>query len=122
MNARLKKFILLLLLLIVSGGLFFYLRSAPVPPPNPPITNTPQLNMEEAVKNYVIGHISELSPQKEVLGGKFYVTKITTKKFLDGSIIYGDVSYEDGHNGYSATFAFNVLPDKTFSLKSFSIK
>lgn len=50
-------------------------------------------------ENYVRNNISELSPEKEVLGGKFYVTKI---EWADDN--NGIVEYEDGHIVFKAKF------------------
>jgi hypothetical protein len=45
-----------------------------------------------AVKDYLTKNISALSPQKEVLGGKFYITNTRFNK--SGEVV---VDYEDGH-------------------------
>ncbi len=50
-------------------------------------------------ENYIRENISQLSPQKEVLGGKFYVTKI---EWADNN--NGIVDYEDGHIALKAKF------------------
>ena len=44
-----------------------------------------------SIESYVSQNISELSPEKAVLGGTFYVTEI---QVADGK---GTVEYEDGH-------------------------
>lgn len=56
---------------------------------------------QKVVEASIKENISELSPEKEVLGGKFMVT----------SIAFGEkgnarVSYEDGHNAYIANVRF----------------
>jgi hypothetical protein len=53
------------------------------------------------VEKYIREHVSEFSPEKEVLGGKFYVTKV---EFLSSSRTL--VEYEDGHNGFTANVDF----------------
>lgn len=53
------------------------------------------------VLEYLKAHISELSPQKEVLGGKFYITKITFEN--SGNAV---VEYEDGHIALKAHVSF----------------
>lgn len=52
---------------------------------------------------YIKSHISELSPEKEVLGGKFYVTQI---RFEEGNRAL--VEYEDGHIALRARVRFMV--------------
>lgn len=50
-------------------------------------------NVERALfENYLRSNISELSPEKEVLGGKFYITNIS---WLPERMAI--VDYEDGH-------------------------
>ena len=60
--------------------------------------------MEDRVvfENYLMENISQISPKKEVLGGKFYVTTID---WLDDSS--GTVAYEDGHIALKADFKFS---------------
>lgn len=51
-----------------------------------------------AVKDYLTKNISALSPQKEVLGGKFYITNTRFNK--SGEVV---VDYEDGHIALQGT-------------------
>lgn len=60
--------------------------------------------VNEEVEAYVRDNISALSPVKEQLGGTFYVTSLT---LTDGA---GVVSYEDGHNAYTADFSYSSSP------------
>ena len=53
------------------------------------------------VATYIRDNISVLSPEPEVLGGKFYVTNIT---FASASKAL--VEYEDGHNAFKAEVEF----------------
>jgi len=64
---------------------------------------TGEFTMDDRVvfESYLMSNISTLSPQKEVLGGKFYVTTID---WLDDRS--GAVSYEDGHIALRADFKF----------------
>jgi len=68
--------------------------------------------------NLVIQHISKnisnLSPEKEQLGGTFYVTNIT----LDSGS--GVVKYEDGHNAYTARFDYSYINEKEVAIKNFT--
>jgi hypothetical protein len=69
-----------------------------------------------AIEDYVRQNISALSPEKEVLGGTYYVTEISAS---DG---VGVVSYEDGHNAYTADFTY-VSDDRTgHTITSFKIR
>lgn len=55
------------------------------------------------IEDYLKEHISELSPTKEVLGGKFYITNFSFVK--DGQII---VDYEDGHIALTADVLYSI--------------
>lgn len=55
-----------------------------------------------SIEDFVKQNISALSPIKEQLGGKFYVTSIEAH----GGI--GTVEYEDGHNAYTADFTYEI--------------
>ena len=55
------------------------------------------------VRDYLDQNISQLSPEKEVLGGKFYLTNL---EFRDNETAI--VSYEDGHNAFMAMFRFSL--------------
>lgn len=59
----------------------------------------------QSVEEYVAQNIADLSPELEVLGGTYFVTAIEAK---DGS---GTVSYEDGHNAYTADFTYTEGAD-----------
>lgn len=69
-----------------------------------------------AIEDYVSQNISTLSPEKEVLGGQFYVTAIEAE---DGK---GTVSYEDGHVAFTADFTYTTDIEKGHTITSFSIK
>lgn len=59
------------------------------------------------VETYLKENISSLSPEKEVLGGKFYVTKIDWIGNNEGK-----VEYEDGHILLNANFEYQISSDK----------
>ncbi len=66
----------------------------------------PNLNNEQnLVKDYLANHLTELSPTKEVLGGKFYLTDI---KFNGAN--QADISYEDGHIALQAQVSYTINP------------
>ncbi len=75
--------------------------------------------LEDRTEQVMRAHISEISPEKEVLGGKFYVVSISKRVSDDGSTISGEVEYEDGHNSYIANYVFRVNPNGSLSLRSF---
>lgn len=67
------------------------------------------------IEDYVSQNISTLSPQKEILGGTFYVTHIEAANGV------GRVSYEDGHVGYTADFTYTTT-DRGHDITSFDIR
>lgn len=85
-----KKTILITILLAAILGTALYLY------------RTKNISLQPAtVAGYVVGHISELSPVPASLGGTFFVTSISAN---EGT---GIVSYEDGHNAYTADFTYS---------------
>lgn len=62
-----------------------------------------QVTQEELILEYLKKNISTLSPEKEVLGGTFYVTN-----FTDTGNNSGFVEYEDGHNAYKAKVSYSL--------------
>lgn len=81
-----------------------------VPPRDPNLTNEQNL-----VKDYIVAHLSELSPTKEVLGGKFYLTKI----IFTGSR-KANISYEDGHIALEAEVNY-ALDTQKLAITDFKI-
>lgn len=65
-------------------------------------------SIEDALKNYLRDNLSTLSPEKEVLGGKFYMVDL---KILSKD--KAEVVYEDGHISLKAEFNFTV--DENFN-------
>lgn len=65
-------------------------------------------SIEDALRVYLKENLSELSFEKEVLGGSFYVTNLD---ILEGERAM--VQYEDGHNAFRATFDYSVSDDLT---------
>lgn len=63
-------------------------------------------NLQQKIETYLKENISELSPAKEVLGGKFFVTKF---RFIDDQNVV--IDYEDGHNLYQADVVFLIEGD-----------
>jgi len=63
---------------------------------------------QEQLEEYLRLHISELSPEPEVLGGKFYVTKITWTNSRSAN-----VEYEDGHIALIGDVKFKEVSSDT---------
>ncbi|MDO8576362.1 MAG: hypothetical protein Q7R90_03535 [bacterium] len=80
-----------------------------------PGPQTPNENLL-SVKSYVSQNISDLSPEKAVLGGTFYVTEIRA----DGS--EGVVYYEDGHIALVADFTYTVSDARGVDITSFTVR
>lgn len=102
---------LVILVCVVFGIVYYTALGTPAPDTAAPVrsetstetstsSETETLPSDDAVIEYVRDNISELSPQKEVLGGTFFVTKIT----VDNGT--GTVEYEDGHNAFTADFTY----------------
>lgn len=68
-------------------------------------TGGPDLSVEQQnlIGDYIRENISEISPDKEVLGGKFYITKIIFENNESALI-----EYEDGHNAFLARVRFSL--------------
>lgn len=76
----------------------------------------PNLNNEQnLIKDYLASHLSALSPTKEVLGGKFYLTDITFP--LSNQAV---IAYEDGHIALQAEVNY-TLNEKELNIDSFKI-
>lgn len=87
----------------------------------PNLTIAPDIEQAPAgklmsIEDYVSQNISALSPEKEVLGGKFFVTEISA---ADGR---GTVSYEDGHVAYIADFTYTSDDRTGHEITSFIIR
>jgi hypothetical protein len=109
-----KILILILLVTAVVGGYYIWQNEAREPQVEPVDVLT-RAEVLSAVSNYVESHISELSPEKEVLGGTFYVVSID---YLENK---GIVNYEDGHIALSSTFNFEVDGEKNVTITDFRI-
>ncbi len=82
-----------------------------------PTTPCTQTEREQVVEKYLKENISDLSPEKEVLGGKFYVTSVS---WVDNDS--GIVAYEDGHIALIASFDYEILIDTLNDTYSVTIK
>ncbi len=71
---------------------------------------------EASLLEYLKNNISKLSPEKEVLGGKFYLTNLS---LIDNE--HARVSYEDGHNAYTADVLFYANENGEIVIKEFIV-
>lgn len=113
MMLRMKRLPLIAFLALVALILF-----AVVPPPEREGSEKPATEVLErdlAAENHVRIHLADLAPEKEVLGGTFYVTEI----YATGGT--GSVSYEDGHNAYTADFRYRS-DSSNITITSFVIR
>lgn len=99
-----KKIFLIIVFIIVA--LLFYTYGAGTDPQGKLMS----------VEDYVSQNISEFSPTKEVLGGRFHVTRIEVE---DGK---GVVEYEDGHIALIADFTYTSSDRTGHKITSFKVR
>ncbi len=92
-----KIFVLGIIILMIIFGFIFLLYINDNKQNYQPVTNENKIKVE----NYIKENISNLSPKKEVLGGKFFVTNLN---FIDDNQV--EVEYEDGHVFYKANISY----------------
>jgi hypothetical protein len=71
---------------------------------------------QEMIEDYIRTNISTISPEKEVLGGKFYVTDISWDTTSSGI-----VEYEDGHIALKAGFEAEINEQNQVEIIEFLI-
>ncbi|MBI5134120.1 MAG: hypothetical protein HZA81_01920 [Candidatus Taylorbacteria bacterium] len=98
----------LALLLALAALAYAFSPKAPQP--------TEEQVQASSLFEYFQTNISALSPEKEVLGGKFIVTEINMR---DGE---GTVFYEDGHNAFIGDFTYSAKRDGTASVETFTLR
>lgn len=79
-----------------------------------PAVFVPAPAVSQLVQDYLQKNLSALSPEPEVLGGKFYLTKIV---FQDNQTAV--IDYEDGHNAFRAELKFSISPYEEVAIESF---
>jgi hypothetical protein len=104
-------FIIILIAIIIVGFLIWQKGSPEIK--NPELTLTEK---QELVEEYLRENISELSPEKEVLGGNFYVTNI---EFVANDSCL--VDYEDGHIALRAEVNFQILENNQIDIIAFNL-
>lgn len=110
--------IFLFIALAIGFGVYFLMPESSTPRPSTntsPSTNQPSGKVM-SIESYVTQNISTLSPEKEVLGGTFYVTKIEAS---NGS---GVVEYEDGHSAFVADFTYTMSDREGIDITSFVVR
>jgi hypothetical protein len=80
------------------------------------IINQLSIKEQENIIVYLEENISELSPEKEVLGGSFYINSVD---FLDTNNLI--LEYEDGHISLIAEVNFEYIEEGDISIKGFEI-
>ncbi len=120
-----RNVIIFMILVFLTSIAVFVFTSERAIAPTLDIRDNPQdeYYQEEAYKNRVMDidtfvsvNISKLSPVQETLGGKFFVTQISSK---NGS---GVVQYEDGHMQYTADFNYTASADNGYTITKFRIR
>jgi len=113
--------IIISLIVITFAILKFQQLNQPTAEPvnnNQPTAEEPnsQAVEQQLVQDYLTSHLSELSPEPEVLGGKFLMEKI---KFLDQQRAV--IEYSDGHNLYIARLTYELSHDQPLAITDFTI-
>ncbi len=111
------------IVLVIFFGILFkdtYLVRKPDPVINEPVATTTVVEVPAekfmSIEDYVTENISEISPTKATMGGTFYVTEISTENGM------GVVSYEDGHNAYTADFTYEINNSTGIKITTFIIR
>lgn len=114
-----KVFVVMLILAgIVGGALFLYQRNTVSEGLQEQAGTGVEQGKLMSIESYVTQNISLLSPEKEVLGGTFYVTKIE----VEPGEQKGYVEYEDGHNAFSADFTYTADDRSGIEITSFVMR
>lgn len=110
----------LALIILVTVAVYVFEKATRVELPEavPATSSTPQEESmpEVNVDLYITENISRLSPEPEVLGGTYYVTNVVSSNGM------GVVSYEDGHNAYTADFTYSVNAEGAISIDTFVVR
>jgi hypothetical protein len=72
---------------------------------------------EELLRDYLNENISELSPEKEVLGGSFFITSLT----LNGEDEFS-IEYEDGHILLLASGKYSIDEENNVNIQEFNLQ
>jgi len=101
---------------VIVGGAYAYEKFILDKPQEQPasLTGGDENTIRSNVENYIRNNISNLSEEKAVLGGTFYVTKII---FFDSGRAL--VNYEDGHIALVALTKYSVGNDQKVNITSF---
>jgi len=77
-------------------------------------TNFSATSTEGILMRYMSANISRISPQKEVLGGKFQITNLVVT-----SSNTAEVSYSDGHIALAGRFNFTIDGNGVVTITNF---
>jgi hypothetical protein len=95
---------ILLVAALSYGVVTFY--SDKTPPLFKPKDQTAEVQLLEqtVVEEYIKAKISDLAPEKPVVGGSWYITNITVMPDTKT----GEMYYEDGHIAGKASFSYSI--------------
>lgn len=111
-----KSFVSTLVVLLAVGILGYVFWGSLFPAEVQAPANVTATSRVMAVEDYIKLNISILSPIKENVGGKYYVTAVEAYGRT------GAVSYEDGHNAYIADFTYTTDENKGISITSWTLR
>ncbi|MDB5260213.1 MAG: hypothetical protein JWN37_444 [Candidatus Nomurabacteria bacterium] len=114
-NKTILSLVLALILILIAGA-YYVNKTVARYEDATYLSSSGDTTSKQTINEYVTANISSLSPVKEQLGGRYYVTNISSK---DG---YGNVYYEDGHNNYMADFTYKTGTNGKISINSFTIR
>ena len=72
---------------------------------------------EELLRDYLNENISKLSPEKEILGGSFFITSL----ILNGEDEFA-IEYEDGHILLLASGKYSIDEENNVNIKEFDLQ
>ena len=104
----------LITIILISALGFVFIKISDFSSSDQPEIIVPVENPDNVI-GYINKNISNLSPEKEVLGGTFYIKNITADAGT------GTVSYEDGHNAFTADFTYEFSQSGEVKITSFEI-
>lgn len=106
--------VVLVLVAVITLGLYFLMQNEGEKNNDPNSSASPAV--QDLVESYIRDNISDLSSEKEVLGGTFYVTSV---RFTEPYTAV--VEYEDGHTALVAETVFSVNEAGQVEIDSFEI-
>lgn len=117
-----RNIIIAVLVILIAGGLWLLFRPKQQIAVFDSQAAVKQLEANDrsvGIEEYIKRNISALSTEAgatEDLGGTFQVTKLDAKNGM------GSVSYEDGHNSFTADFKYTTDKKGLVTLTSFTVR